>query len=219
MIKLNKGNMPEILREKGHEWTEEYLTGLRDRSLTKAKRFRYREPTIKEALRRETDEKCAYCEGKISHIHPGETDHILPISCRPDLSVEWDNLTYVCTECNRRKSSYYDEEEPLVNPYVNEPAEHLLFLGPLVMHRDDMGLRTTKWIGLSRLQLLERKQELLERVNLLIDQWRDKKEGMTKQILWCEILKFASNRAEYAATIRTLIRERLGRNILDARAE
>lgn len=205
MIKLTKNPKPEILVDKGQEWTSEYLEGHSSGSLTKTQRFRYRHRDIKEALRAETHDKCAYCESKISHIHPGETDHILPISHRPDLCVAWTNLTYVCSECNRKKSDYYDEKEPLVNPYVDDPSKHLTFFGPLVLHRDQKGLRTTRKIGLSRTQLIERKQEQIERFNFLVQQWREVEEGTTRELLWEEILKYKTDGAEFAATMKAFI--------------
>ena len=205
MIKLTKDPEPEVLVDKGQEWTSEYLKGLRSDSLTNTQRFRYRHKDIKETLRAETHDKCAYCESKISHIHPGETDHILPISRRPDLCVTWSNLTYVCSECNRRKSDYYDEEEPLVNPYVDDPSKHLTFFGPMVLHRDQKGLRTTRKIGLSRTQLIERKQELIEQFNFLVERWRETEAGATREFLWEEMLQYANDDAEFAATIRAFI--------------
>ena len=205
MIKLVKGYEPGILANNGQRWATEYLQGLKARNLTDAQKFRYRHPNIKEALREETHDKCAYCESKISHVHPGETDHILPVSRRPDLCFSWTNLAYVCSECNRRKSDYYSETEPLVNPYVDEPSMHLNFFGPLVLHRDAKGLRTTRKIGLSRVQLMERKQERIEQLNFLVQQWRETQNGMTRQFLREEILQYVSDSAEFAATMRAFI--------------
>ena len=107
MIKLTKGDKPEVLVKNGQSWKAEYVTAVENGNLKDSQRYRYRHSSIKEAIRAETHEKCAYCESKISHIHPGETDHISPVFHRSDLCVEWDNLTLVCSECNRRKSDYY----------------------------------------------------------------------------------------------------------------
>ena len=132
MIRLEKGPEPHVLSQNGTQWTEDYCTGLEDGSLTDTQKFRYRHPEIKQTIRAETYDKCAYCESKISHVHPGETDHIFPVSRRPDLFVSWNNLTFVCTECNRQKLDYYSEAEPLVNPYIDQPSDHLIFFGPMV---------------------------------------------------------------------------------------
>ena len=210
MIKLTKCDKPRVLVEKGHSWKVEYVAGVKIGNLTDSQRYRYRHPDIKEALRAETHEKCAYCESKISHVHPGEIDHIFPVSRRPDLCVEWNNLTLVCSECNRRKSDYYNEEEPLINPYIDEPSEYLIFFGPLVLHRDAMGFRTTKQIELSRTQLIERKQERIEQLNMLVQQWREMPNGPTRQFLREEIMQYASDDAEFAGTIRAFISVEMG---------
>ena len=205
MIKLTKGDKPEVLVKNGQSWKAEYVAAVENGNLKDSQRYRYRHSSIKEAIRAETHEKCAYCESKISHVHPGEIDHIFPVSRRPDLCVDWDNLTLVCSECNRRKSDYYNEEEPLVNPYVNEPSDHLIFFGPMVLHRDKMGFRTTRQIGLSRTQLIERKQERIEQLNMLVQQWRETPNGPTRQFLQEEIMQYASDAAEFAGTVRAFI--------------
>ena len=210
MIKLTKCDEPRVLVENGQSWKVEYIAGVETGNLTDSQRYRYRHPDIKEALRTETHEKCAYCESKISHVHPGEIDHIFPISHRPDLCVEWNNLTLVCSECNRRKSDYYNEKEPLINPYVDEPSEHLFFFGPLVLHRSAMGFRTRKKIDLSRTQLFERKQERIEQLNMLVQEWRKMPNGPTRQFLREEIMQYASDDAEFAGTIRAFISVEMG---------
>ena len=210
MIKLKKGPEPVVLTNKNTEWTEEYRKGIEDDNLTKTQRFRYRDPQIKQAIRDETCDKCAYCESKVSHVHPGEVDHILPVSRRRDLIVAWTNLTYVCTECNRRKLDYYSEEEPLVNPYVDQPSEHLIFFGPLVLHKNDKGFRTTRKMGLSRVELFERKQERIESLNFLIQKWRECTEGETRKVLRAEILRYAAAASEFSATLRAFIASELG---------
>lgn len=205
MIHLQKLAEPVVLVKNGETWTAEFLSLRAAGSVTPVVRFRYRHPMIKERLRAETSEKCAYCESKVSHVHPGETDHILPVSEKPELYVSWVNLTYVCSECNREKSDYYSDAEPLVNPYSDEPSDHLLFVGPLVLHRDAKGLRTQRKLKLSRTALVERKQEMLERLNLLVHQWNETGAGPTKDFLREEILSHAENGAEFAATVRAYL--------------
>ena len=82
---------------------------------------------------------------------------------------------------------------------------HLNFFGPLVLHRDAKGLRTTRKIGLSRVQLMERKQERIEQLNFLVQQWQETQNGMTRQFLREEILQYVSDSAEFAATMRAFI--------------
>lgn len=213
MIKLHKQPVPDVLAQNSIVWRGEFLDALESGTATDTQKFRYRHPDVKEALRTETHDKCAYCESKISHIHPGETDHILPSSRKPELYVEWENLTYVCSECNRRKSDYYSEAEPLVNPYSDEPSNHLIFCGPLVLDRDAKGYRTRRKIGLSRTALIERKQERIEQINSLVRQWRETPDGPTREFLKAEIQQFATVDAEFAATAQAYLANELGWDI------
>lgn len=80
---------------------------------------RYNNKAIKDTLEKETFGKCAYCESKIRHVEFGDIEHILPKckDARPDLYVEWSNLTLACEVCNRvNKRDYYNPNIPLVNP-------------------------------------------------------------------------------------------------------
>ena len=75
----------------------------------------------------------------------------------------------------------------------------------MVLHRDKMGFRTTRQIGLSRTQLIERKQERIEQLNMLVQQWRETPNGPTRQFLQEEIMQYASDAAEFAGTVRAFI--------------
>lgn len=211
MNRLNKGQCPDVLSEKGAIWTTEFMAARAAGNVSDTQRFRYRDPTIKAAILEETFKKCAYCESKVTHVHPGETDHILPVSKRPELFVSWENLTLVCTECNRRKGDYFDNAEPLVNPYVDEPDEHLIFWGPIVLNRPGslMGYRTEKQIELSRQALIERRTEKMMLLRPLIDQWQMTADGPTRELLKKEIMKEAVATAEFSATTRSYLRQAL----------
>ena len=170
MIRLEKGPKPSILAEHEQKWTEDFLAVLnRGEKASDTVRFRYRHRDIKQAIRDESFDKCIYCESKFSHVSPGQMDHILPVSRRADLAFNWDNLGYVCEECNRSKHDYFDPAEPLINPFTDEPDKHLVFFGPLVLHvpNDSKGLRTRIILKLSRGSLVERKKERIESVQRL----------------------------------------------------
>lgn len=115
MIHVDKGEKPTVLQENETSWTQEYLKARNSGNpVSPSIRFRYRHPTIKSALVQESHGKCIYCERKVA---TGETDHVRPVSQRPDQVFIWENLGFVCKECNMYKSDYYDESEPLLNPF------------------------------------------------------------------------------------------------------
>lgn len=115
---------------------------------------RYDHPGVRSALRADQHEKCCYCEEKI--FGEGEIEHYRPKKgftdssgrwCTPGyywLTVEWDNLMWACHSCNcTYKKNHFglvDEaqrditgkniagEEPLlVDPYKDNPDEHIVF--------------------------------------------------------------------------------------------
>ena len=209
MIRLHKGPPPDILVNKADEWTKEYKDALAAKTMTDAIRYRYRHDEIKLALRRDSHNKCIYCESKIGF---GETDHIHPVVKCPDEIVAWANLALVCKECNTHKSDYYAPAEPLINPFVDEPSAHLVFHGPLVVAvlGDAKGMRTHEQIQLNREDLILKRARRLIPVVRLIEQWRSHAEGAMKSILRNAISYEAKDDTDYAATVRAYLKAVLG---------
>lgn len=209
MIRLHKGPPPDILVNKAAEWTKEYKDALAAKAMTDAIRYRYRHDEIKAALRRDSHNKCIYCESDIGF---GQIDHIHPVSKCPDEIVSWANLALVCTECNTYKKDYYAPAEPLLNPFTDEPAAHLLFLGAMVFAvlGDALGLRTREQLQLNRWDLIQKRTKRLERLAPLLEQWRSHANGPTKDILRNAILDEAADAMDYAATVRACLKQVLG---------
>ena len=133
-------------------------------------------------------EKCAYCESKIKHISYGDIEHILPKNknARPDLYVEWTNLTLSCEQCNRSgKRTYYNPQLSLVNPYTDAPEEFLRDIGPLVMPipGNDRAIVTEKVLKLNRSTLVERRTERIMMVETLLQSWAKEKSETIKDLL------------------------------------
>lgn len=206
MIRLRKGPPPKVLVEKAAQWTAEYLDALNGTDkLPDTIRFRYRHPDIKAALRRDSHNKCIYCEGLIGF---GETDHINPVTACPDQIALWDNLGLVCKECNTHKGDYCQPAEPLINPFPNEPAECLIFLGAIVIPipGNAMGIRTELRLKLNRMDLIQKRTLRLQRLTPLVHQWKDYPDGPTKDLLAEALLDQAADKEEYAATVRAFLR-------------
>ena len=98
---------------------------------------KYSQKEIKKALIEETNGKCVYCESKILHISFGDIEHILPKSELAEKCFEWSNLTLACTICNNRKRDFYDEQNLLIDPYVDNPDEHFYYAGPIIFNLTD----------------------------------------------------------------------------------
>lgn len=105
MIRLAKGEEPQILRDNRENWTTELLAAVAadDKNEIKKKTKRYNHPDVKDALKRETSEKCAYCEAKITVVAHGDIEHVSPKSLDRTLTFVWENLTFACQICNQKK--------------------------------------------------------------------------------------------------------------------
>lgn len=189
-------------------WTQEYCSYLSAGKTPPDKvSTRYKDPSIKEALEKETYEKCAYCESKIKHISYGDIEHILPKNkdARPDLYVEWSNLTLSCEQCNRsEKRTYYEPTLPLINPYSDTPSHHLQDLGPLIMPilGDNRAIATEHILKLNRAALVERRTERIKAVEPLLQSWSKENDPATKKILSEQLHDQYSEDKEFSSTIK-----------------
>lgn len=213
MIRLHRGDKPPILEQNSETWTEEFLGHNADKPLSEIPdgvRYRYRDSAIKEALKEGAGLKCMYCESTILQVHPGEIEHILPVSKRRELVADWNNLGFVCHVCNREKGDYYNPELPLLNPYEDEPSEHLAFFGPLVLHRSgsNRGEITVRTLKLERRPgLFERRAERIEQLQLLLDRIHALPDGSLKDAVEAALQNELADSREYAATARAFVRQ------------
>lgn len=214
MIRLTKGFEPAILVENRAVWTAEFER-LRAEGRSTSRYKRYKKKEIKAALVREVYGKCAYCESHVTHVYPDDVEHIRPKSRRPDLVVAWENLIFACARCNGAKHDYYDEAAPLINPYVDEPAEHLMFAGALIRHKpgSDLGRRSWQRLELQRAGLVERRGQRLLSVSVLIDVWYSLPNGSDKDLARRAILAEAADDKEFAAAVRAFIEQIAGLTI------
>lgn len=206
MIRLTKQPEPEVLVANGAAWRDEYLAAIAaGGDIPDATKYRYRHPGIKAVLRVETSAKCAYCESKIAPVAPEHVEHLLAKTVRPELIVEWSNLTLACPECNSRKGGYYSEVEPLLNPYMENPEEHLLFYGPLVLGTNAKGERTALRLDLCRGGLLERKTTRIKALHHLVLRWQQELSPVLRNLLEEQIREEAAPNSEYTATVRSYL--------------
>ncbi|ORI16960.1 hypothetical protein BJD99_10790 [Rhodococcus sp. 1163] len=94
----------------------------------------------------------------------GDVEHIKPKSKFPDEVVKWSNLTLACQRCNNAKLDYYSDVESILNPYIDDPLDHLIFAGDLIYHKPGsvMGYTTVSQLKLSRLELVAARRRRLD---------------------------------------------------------
>lgn len=212
MRKIEKTPKPQILIDHAKEWTTEYCACLNaGNKPSDTVANRYNHPEIKSALEKETHEKCAYCESKIKHISYGDIEHILPKNknARPDLYVEWTNLTLSCEQCNRSgKRTYYNPQLSLVNPYTDAPEEFLRDIGPLVMPipGNDRAIVTEKVLKLNRSTLVERRTERIMMVETLLQSWAKEKNETIKDLLSDQLHDEYAEDKEFSSTVKSFLK-------------
>lgn len=212
MRKIRKLKKPQILVINATKWTQEYCSCLSAGQKPSDKiATRYQDSTIKTTLEQETHEKCVHCESKIKHISYGDIEHILPKNkdARPDLYVEWDNLTLACEQCNRSgKRVYYNPQLPLINPYVDNPENHFNDIGPLIMPipGDDRAYVTRNVLKLNRAPLVERRTERIISVEALLNSWTKEQNAIVKDILEQQLHNEYAEEKEFSSTIKSYLK-------------
>lgn len=207
MISLEKLDPPNILVQNKENWDEQYERYRNGEDVPKNIKTKYRESEIKEVIKLETHDKCAYCECKVPHSQPGDIEHILPKSIEPTLIFEWTNLTLSCRTCNHSKHTYYAPEVPLINPYHHNPEEHLEAIGPLVLARtgDNIGETAQTILRLNRNALLEQRAERILKVKKLIDQYLIEGDETRKRLLKIHLLQETEPDKEFSYVIKKFI--------------
>lgn len=212
MRAIKKLKKPRILVLNAEKWTQEYCSCLSaGQEPSNEVATRYKDPTIKTTLEQETHEKCAYCESKIKHITYGDIEHILPKNkdARPDLYVEWNNLTLACEQCNRSgKRTYYKPQMPLINPYVDDPEKYFNDIGPLIMPipGNDRAYVTRNILKLNRPPLVERRTERIASVEPLLNSWAKEQDTVVKELLEQQLHDEYAKDKEFSSTIKAYLK-------------
>jgi len=173
----------------------------------------YKDTVNKEALRKSTSGKCMYCESKIEHNSFAHVEHIKPKSKFPELEFVWENLGFCCQLCNTNKGQKYNEVTPFIDPYSENPENHLVFLEFMVDPKNDSerGKYSIKELDLNRAGLIERRKERLDKFVIMINAaYRTSSRSLKDQAI-AELKAEAEKDKEYSAMIKTIL---LAQNIL-----
>lgn len=167
----------------------------------------YRHATNKDALRQACADKCMYCESTVSHVYYGDVEHIRPKAEFPDLEFEWDNLGYVCAKCNGAKGGKWIEVLPYVNPFEENPDEHLVAIGAFILERNgsERGEVTQRDIALNRPDLLERRGERIRELTALVDKATRTGNPELRASLLAELDQYVADRMPYAMAGRAAL--------------
>lgn len=94
--------------------------------------------------------KCAYCEvilnQKSTYL---EIDHFRHKDDYPDDVIEWNNLLPSCRHCNGTKNDHDVVAEPIINPAVDNPADHVYLKAYRLKGKDPLGEMTVEALNLN----------------------------------------------------------------------
>lgn len=153
MIALQKLEEPRSLQRNRERWTQELLEAIDsgDEKLISRRKKKYNQPDVKDQLKRETQQKCAYCESRITVVAHGDIEHVTPKSIEPERAFEWQNLTFACQICNQNKT----DKEDMFDPYNNAMAEIAFLAPPILVGRSVKTQKTIIQLDLNRSELIE----------------------------------------------------------------
>lgn len=164
----------------------------------------YRYPRNKSALREACFDKCMYCESKVTDVYWGDVEHIRPKARFPELEFDWNNLGFVCGRCNGKKSDQWSDDRPFIDPFNEDPSEHLAAVGQLILHKNgsERGEYTWRKLDLNRPQLLEQRMERIKEICNLVDKIARTRNAELAQLIRLELEAELADQKEYAMASR-----------------
>lgn len=179
MIKINRLPCPEQLTQ---EVKDAKTAKYRESAISV-----WNESYIKDTLLRMSHNKCCYCECNVvaggSYM---EVEHFHPKGLYPEEVVDWDNLLPSCKKCNTQKGEHNTVAEPIINPAVDRPQDHLkIRVGVRFKPKDDIGADTIAVLDLNnqvkhatpRHQIV---QEIENKIEDLLDKTTDYVDSKNK---------------------------------------
>ncbi len=173
MHRVTRPPTPPSLAAHADDWTTvllEQLTAYNNviKDVPEKFKSRYRRADVKEALEQMYDGRCCYCESQIGVTDYEHIEHLRPKTRFPELWFDWENLHWACPKCNIAKSSKWNDEHPIVDPTVDNPAEHLSFDSAIVFPKSKRGDTTIEHAQLNRRKLARKREKIAARVYSII---------------------------------------------------
>jgi uncharacterized protein (TIGR02646 family) len=151
MIKLQRPPRPAYLTDiKSAELLERFIS---EGSVV------WRHADITEPLLSSSYHKCAYCECSVSEESKYmEIDHFAHKSMYPEKVVAWDNLVPSCKRCNISKGVHNTIKFPIINPYCDDPKQHLSLKLYRFKGKTDLGSNSVSALDLNNSERLVSKR-------------------------------------------------------------
>jgi len=208
MIKLEKQPEPVYLSQHKVQWTNELMSFHNNQQKIPLHiQNRYNHDDIKYVLRKETNGgKCMYCECFIKAVAPEHIEHYRPKRKYPQLTFDWNNLGLSCPTCNLNKGDTFDESCTFINPYIDLPDAHFIFIGTMIFHKpnDERANLTELCLDLNRSELMEARKERIDAISSMIDKFKSQRNPTLKAILKTEIIKEIAKDKPYSMCVKSV---------------
>jgi uncharacterized protein (TIGR02646 family) len=177
MIRVNRGDAPPGFANRVQTWKvrlAEYRQQEANISTSAVwKKVRGDIEADAEILAQRFHRKCAYCEGKPSHVSHLHIEHFRPkgLTRFEGNMFDWDNWLLSCGICNEEKWKHFPEEDGqplLLNPAEEDPSHDLCFAGPRIRGTTKRGKKTVELVELDRPPLRDERESWLNLVNSLL---------------------------------------------------
>lgn len=172
---------------------------------------------LKESLMDLSNNKCAYCECLLTkESNYMEVEHFEDKNQYPNKVMNWDNLLPSCKHCNVHKSSHDVISAPIINPFIDNPNDHLYFQFYRYKAKDTKGENTISVLNLNdnerklliRYEIGNSLQESLEEQLIKLDSYKQKPSIIKKNKLIrtvINIIRQCLPESEYSALCATIL--------------
>lgn len=125
----------------------------------------WNQPYIRKALLDMTHHKCAYSEVMLGENSSYmEIDHFYPKSLYPNKVVEWGSLIPCCKTSNIKKGNIDPAKVCLINPFIDAPSNHLIYIGALCKGLDEKGKNSVLYYDLNNIQFKKPRFDAIFRI-------------------------------------------------------
>lgn len=213
MRKVKRAKIPESLKANGAKWTKKLLLEIKCKGgfskVASSYKNKYNQPDVRVALEKMYKGKCCYCETGIGASSYEHIEHLRPKSNSQfyHLIYEWKNLHWCCQKCNMAKKDQWDDQNPIIDPTVDDPANFIKFdviIGKVVA-KNDRGKTTIQHADLNRESLIKSRNRVKDKVMKLIVQAKSTPSQMDEVFYKHYIMEFANDDADYSTFFKQLI--------------
>ncbi|MEK3980632.1 HNH endonuclease [Psychrobacillus sp. FSL K6-2836] len=209
MIQLERPNCPSELTLKKSELTEEYKS---------SKKPVWKKTFITIPLQKMSNDKCCFCECKLGEEGKYmQVEHFHHKNDYEDEVVDWNNLLPICIRCNSHKRSHDTYINPIIDPTIQNPQNHIYMSKYRIKGKDGLGKLTTEVLDLNDteeiivprfkvankvLDKLEQTFEMVKTYDITTGSPIEKAKIIRK---FRSLLKECGSKYPYSATVSTVI--------------